>query len=235
MQSNNKRLGLLLTHMFVREDQSYKFDQLKYVINFFKRVDSNFFIVVSGHGKPLPDNLHSLVDDIYWEEDIDERQLGRGHAKFCIEGFEILKKNKIDNCIKTRYCDIFENISLATQEISKRKLMFTEQTCFKRKMLGDLLMAGNTDMLHQIWSASDWDYSKSGLYNLYDNMEIYAKENNLSLKKYLELNCTFHKPEDLLWYTIEHNWSQHECGLLRPLCEDHLWGKQANYEYYGGF
>ena len=235
MQANSDNLGLLLTHMFVRQGQTHKFDQLNYVIDYFKQKHDNFFIVVSGHGVALPNNLRSLIDGVYWEETIDERQLGRGHAKFCIEGFKMLKNNKLNNCIKTRYCDIVENVDLIMKEISNNRLMFTEQTCMKRKMLGDLLMAGNTDTLHQIWSKSEWDYSKSGLYNLYDNAQLYAKEKGLSLKEYLEQSCTFHKPEDLLWYTVEHNWSQQESKLARPLCEQHLWGKQANYGYYGGF
>lgn len=235
MTSRPHQTGLLLTHLFVRPGQEYKFQMLKHVIDFYKNIDNNFFIAISGHGQMLPEDIQSQVDGIYWEQQIDERQIGRGHAKFCIEGFKILKNNKIDNCIKARYCDVVQNISLITKAISENKLMFTEQTCLANRMLGDLLMSGNTEVLHDLWSMRDWDYSKSGLYNLYDNLESYARKINLSPKKYLECNCVFHKPEDLLWLTIEHIWSQSESALVEPLCDKHLWGRKLNYEYYGGF
>jgi len=105
----NKKIGLVLSHVYVREGERYKFDMINYVIGRMKRL-GNFFVVLSGHGPCLPtEQLSKQIDAIYWDGNVREEELGRGHPKFCIKGFEICKQNNIQKVVKLRAFDYLVN------------------------------------------------------------------------------------------------------------------------------
>ena len=188
-----------------------------------------------GHGIKPPEYISNEVDCLYWEDDIDKTQIGFGHPKFCIKGCEILIENQIEKCIKLRAVDTIGNISMFYDLLDNNDLVLTEQTCLQRKMIGDLLMFGSTSSLLELWSASAWDYSKSGLYNLFDNATILASQKNMRIEEFLKTFSIFVSPHDIKWYTYDNNWdSQNSCPrTMFDTC--HLWGASAGYQYYGGF
>ena len=102
-------------------------------------------------------------------------------------------------------------------------------------MIGDLLMFGDTKKTLELWSTQPWDYSKSGLYNLYDNLEKIAIEQNIDSKKYLEDKFTYVSPQDIKWYTYENNWDIKNKKKLKEFCDKNLWGAIPGYRYYGGY
>lgn len=228
------KIGLVLSHLHVRENEMFKFDMLEYVINFFKN-KSDFFIVLAGHGVRPPSSIIKIVDEIYWEDKIDNKEIGRGHPKFCIESFKILNNLGIERTIKLRYCDLILNISSLLSLLQENDLILSEQTCFIKRMIGDLFMAGSTKKLLEMWVENEWNYNKSGLYNLYDNMEDISRKNGLDIYSYLKQNCLFLNPQNIKWVTVEGNWDLNTKNLISKMSDDNLWGVKAGYPYYGGF
>ena len=146
------KIGLVLSHIHVRSDEMYKFDMLSLVIDTFRKFEKEFFIVVSGHGCEIPAHIANKIEQSYWEPTIDQNEIGRGHPKFCIEGYKILLQNDIQTSLKLRGCDVIGNENRLYQILSTQDLVVTEQTCFERRMIGDLLMLGNTRRMLELWT-----------------------------------------------------------------------------------
>ncbi len=228
------RIGLLLSHIHVRQNEMYKFDMLEQVINNFTSFDREFFVVVSGHGCEIPSSIKKNIQKIYWEETIDDNEIGRGHPKFCIEGYTILLQNDIHTSIKMRACDVINNEQLLYKLLKEQKLVLTEQTCFQKRMIGDLLMLGNTQRMLSLWTERPWDYNKSGLYNLFDNAERLANKQNKTIREYLRNEACYVHPNEIQWYTLENNWNNEKKCTNEEFSDKHLWGANR-YPYYGGF
>ena len=235
--TRNNKLGIIYSHIHVRENETEKFDMLRFSVDYLKSKQSDLFIVLCGHGIEPPDFIKSCIDKIYWQNDIDTNEIGRGHPKFCINGYRILLENNINKSLKLRFCDIVDNITLVRNLLDNdsNRLVVTEQTCLSRGMIGDLLIFGDTKTIFDIWRYNPWDYSKSGLYNLYDNLKDYSSNESKNIKEFLELNASFVTPENVGWYTLENKWNKFEKKLNSKLDYQDLWGKAPGYDYYGGF
>ena len=231
----SEKLGLILSHIHVKDNDIYKFDILNYTIEYFNNLYEDLFIVVSGHGHEMPYYIQNKLDGLYWEETIDENEIGRGHPKFCIEAYKILIKNGIEKSLKVRSSDIITNKQLFYKLIDSENLILSEQTCLQRRMIGDLLMFGNTKTMYELWSNISWDYSKSGLYNLFDSIENLANDMNQSVEKYLKSNCFFVNPKEIGWHSIENNWNVRNKTPMHKFSDANLWGMQFTNAYYGGF
>lgn len=229
------KIGLVFSHIHVREHERYKFDILEYCINFFKNSNHNFFYVVTGHGVEMPTSIKEKVDKFYWESSIDDNEIGRGHPKFCIRAYDLLVENNIEICIKLRASDIVLEIDKIISALSTRKILLSEQTSIERRMIGDLFMAGPTSAVRDLWTENTWDYSKSGLYNLFDNTSLIAKKDNLTIHDFFKKNCVFFSPYDINWVTLDNNW---DVFLKKPnneLDSSDIWGVKQGYQHYGGF
>ena len=83
--------------------------------------------------------------------------------------------------------------------------------------------------------ASPWDYSKSGLYNLFDNATLLANRSNVDVTEFFEQNCIFLSPHEINWVTLDNNWN---ISLKRPhrkVDSSDIWGIKQGYQHYGGF
>ena len=128
--------------------------------------------------------------------------------------------------IKIRGFDFIDNKNLLYNLLSNNDITITEQTCLNKKILGDLLMFGKTSSMLNLWSVLPWNYDISGLYNLFNNA--------LYLNKDINSLLNFISPQEIGWYSLEHNWDiNNKKPLNKPT--QHLWGEVNNYEYYGGF
>tara|TARA_Y100000592_G_scaffold96629_1_gene165459 strand:- start:1261 stop:1956 length:696 start_codon:yes stop_codon:yes gene_type:complete len=228
------KIGLLLSHIHVKQNEMYKFDMLEQVLSNFRDFDKEFFIVVSGHGYKIPSSIQKNIQQLYWEKTIDNNEIGRGHPKFCIEGYKILLQNDIHTSIKMRACDVIGNEQLLHKLLEEQKLILTEQTCFQKRMIGDLLMLGNTQRMFELWTEHPWDYNKSGLYNLFDNAERLANKQNKTIREYLRNEAYYVHPNEIQWYTLENNWNNEKKCTNEEFSDKHLWGANR-YPYYGGF
>ena len=198
-------IGLLLSHIFVRPNEEYKFQWVQSALKKYLNLEENFFIVLSGHGIEPPKYITDNCNEVFWTTDIKENELGRGHPYFCIKGFELCKLNNCEFTLKNRAYDYIEN-----KDIFKYDLIVSEQTDMKKNIIGDLFMYGKTDYLLDWWTKNPWDYSLNGLNNLYKN----ASEN-------FSNEAVFMNPEQAGWKTFEGN-------------SKDFWGKQMGYEWYGG-
>ncbi len=228
------KIGLLFSHLHVRENELYKFNMLKYSIEHFKSFDSDFYIVVSGHGINPPDFITEQIDNMYWESEIDTNEIGVGHPKFCIKGYELLLHQGISKCMKLRGSDLITKEDKLLSALKTSKVTLTEQTSFDRGMIGDLLMIGTTTMVHDLWTKNSWNYKKSGLYNLFDNARSLC-ENHFDLHEQLKNKYNFLSPHEIGWMTLENNWNDQELNIIEPFSQKHLWGHMQGYGYYGGF
>lgn len=61
------KIGLVFSHLHVRDNEMYKFDILNEVVDTFRNYKKDFFIVVSSHGCRVPNCILDKVDDMYWE------------------------------------------------------------------------------------------------------------------------------------------------------------------------
>jgi len=231
----SKETGLVLSHIHVREHERYKYDMLNYAIDNIR--DHVAYIVLSGHGVPPTEEIINKVQAVYWEDNIDAKEIGVGHPKFCIKAFQDLHENGMKKSIILRYCDLIGNIDIL-QDLLRRhgdKIIISEQTSIEVGMIGDLFMAGETKHILDLWITKPWDYSKSGLFNLFDAACLRAREKNINVGEYIGENMFYVHPKDVMWVTLEGAWSVDDCKPSQNLDESCLWGNRQGYQYYGGF
>lgn len=229
------KIGLILSHIHVREHERHKFDILEYCINFFESLNCNFFYVVAGHGIGVPTSIKERVHGLYWESTIDDNEIGRGHPRFSIKAYDLLVENNIEFCIKLRASDIILNADKVVAALGARKVLLSEQTSLERRMIGDLFMAGPTSLVRDLWTENSWDYSKSGLYNLFDNATLLAKRSGKDISQFFKESCLFLSPYDINWVTLDNNWNSVLREPWRDLDQSDIWGIKQGYQHYGGF
>jgi len=220
---NMNKIGLVFSHVFVRGEEKYKFDMIEYCAQKMREFD-DFFIVLSGHGDKPPENFADVFDEIYWEDAIKTNEIGRGHPYFCRKGFEICQQNGLSKTLKLRAFDYIKNKELfELLKNSESLATFSEQTSIEKEFLGDLFMFGETSFLVDLWSTLKWDYSKSGLINLYYSM--------LHMNPDFKENTSFVSPQDIGWHTAEGLWDI----THKKTKGEVLWGQLPGFGYYGGF
>jgi len=188
------KIGLILSHCFVRHNEKYKFKWIEKSIDLHRKVDKNFYIVLSGHGIHPPNNILDKIDYLYWKDIINESQIGMGHPQFVIEAYKICLKAKCETTLKNFALSWIEH-----SEILNHQTVFcSRNTNLSNMKLGDLIMYGNTNFFLNLWSCREWDYSlRTGLENLYYNM-IKTFNNTENFKK----NVTFLDSKKLGWKTF---------------------------------
>ena len=120
---NSKKIGLVLSHIFVRESENYKFDWVESALDEYKKLDIDFFTVLCGHGLRPPTKLSDKFDNIFWQENIMENQLGTGHPYFSLKGFELCKKASCKMTLKNRAYDY-----ITSKDFFNKRLVIREQT-----------------------------------------------------------------------------------------------------------
>ena len=197
--------GLVLSHFYVEEkDSEEKYLWIEKAIKKNLNLNKDFHIVLCGHGISPPEGIINLVNEIYWEDSILSDEIGRGHPKFCIEGFKKCLRAGCTFTLKNRAYDYIEN-----DKLLGHRTLVTEQSSRKDEIVGDLLMYGKTDYLLDWWSKTPWDYTTNGLTNLYRKTpENFYKE------------ALFINPKDIGWRTYEDN--------------NNYWGLDKGYSWYGG-
>ena len=187
------KIGLILSHIFVREREEHKWDWIQNSIDKHRQLYDNFYIVLSGHGIEVPEHIKDQLDSIYWEEQIREQDIGQGHPHFCIKGYEACLEANCQYTLKTRGFDWLEH-----DEVLKNNLVFcSTNTDFSKKQLGDLLIFGDTKDMLDLWSCVPWDYTLiDGLENLYKNMK------NKWGESWLQDNAKFLSSQQMGWMTM---------------------------------
>lgn len=233
LDTKNKDFCVVFSHFFVEKGQEYKFDIFEYVVDYYNNLDA--YIIFSAHGEvDIPNNLSNKIDAIYWEKNIDRSEIGRGHPRFCIKAFDMARKKCFKNVLKMRAEDVLlnsEQYSFLLRCLNNKKMIISEQTNLSNEKVGDLFMFGQTEYIYSLWTANQWNYSRDGLYNLYNNFS------NLSASSvpiaYIKEKCLYLAPEDISWVTVTDAWDSKNKSVND--LESCHWGKKKGYAYYGGF
>ena len=222
-----------MSHFYIEKGQEYKFDILEYVIEYYNKL--NAYIIFSAHGEvSIPERLSSKIDAIYWENKIDRAEIGRGHPRFCIQGFFIAKKMGFKNVLKNRAEDLLLNENQYSDLLlllSDKEMVVSEQTDLPAEKVGDLFMFGKTEYIYNLWTINKWDYSYDGLYNLYNNFSILS--NSIPTCSYIKEKCSYVTPQDIKWVTVADAWDANQ-KIVKNLNAS-FWGKKKGFIYYGGF
>jgi len=229
---------LILTHVFVNENEAYKFDIIKYVLNFYRNNNENLYIIVGGHGLSLPDDIRKLCDFVEWYPNVIVSEIGKGHpilVNNCLKhakqkGFKVVTKNRLDCIIDIK--DFHKHFEQILNEENK-KCLITQQTSFDNYMIGDLLMHGDIDFLINLWDNKQWNYATDGLRNLSFN---FCRYHNIALdinwRKPLRETFSFRDRETLRWFDIASNW-QEVCKREQPFDSNKfIWGYAQGYFQY---
>ena len=199
--------GLVLSHFFVEEENfKDKYLWIEKAILENLKLQERFHIVLCGHGIYPPPKIVGLVQEVYWNDSVQTEEIGRGHPKFCIEGFKRCINAGCEFTLKNRAYDYIENDTL----LKKNDLIVTEQSSRDDCIIGDLLMYGETSYLLDWWTKNPWDYSVNGRTNLYRN----APEN-------FYRKAVFVEPTNIGWKTYENDFNDY-------------WGKDKGHIWYGG-
>lgn len=231
--TKNKDFCVVFSHFFVEKGQEYKFDIFEYVVDYYNNLDA--YIIFSAHGEvDIPAGLSDKIDAIYWEKNIDRSEIGCGHPKFCIEAFDMARKKGFENVLKMRAEDMLLNndqFSFLLSSLNSKKMIISEQTNLTNKKVGDLFMFGQTEYIYRLWTANKWNYSRDGLYNLYNNFSNIS-ENSIP-NAYIKEKCLYLTPQDISWVTVTDAWNLKSKNV--NVLESCYWGKKKGFVYYGGF
>ena len=191
----NGKIGLVLSHVFVREGEDFKWKWIEHSIDKHRELYNNFYIILSGHGELPPQHIQDKVDVCYWEKRIREQDIGQGHPHFCLMGYQACSAAGCEYTLKNRAFDWLEHDELML--INCELVFCSNNTDFSRNWLGDLLIFGNTEEMLDLWSCLPWDYNLTdGLENLYRNMN--HKWDELWLKN----NAVFLSSREMGWMTM---------------------------------
>ena len=143
------KIGLILSHLFVREGEEYKFDMVDYVIKHHRNMNQDWCIVLAGHGPSTPPTaIREQVDHLIWNPIFQENEVGTGHPKLCVESLQYLNESGIHSTLKLRALDYIkdEQVLPSLHSLGKKALV-SEQTSLSLNKIGDLFIFGDTQFL----------------------------------------------------------------------------------------
>ena len=100
----------------------------------------------------------------------------------------------IEKTLKMRAYDYLDTNIIDTN-YDNNKILISEQYSKKLQYIGDLFLFGDTKKIHNLWTSLNWDYSKNGLNNLYNNCKHLANNNNTEINEFINSNFEYIEPE----------------------------------------
>ena len=215
--------GILLTHLFVEQNEDYKLDIMDLCVEHFRKHNPDDYIVITGHGLRPRSSTIDMCDNIYWEPDIIREEINVGHPKLVNIGFDILHNTGISKICKaridaihpipniTKFCD-----DIITKENTK-KLITTTNNCDYH--MGDLFTYGDANFLKDCWRYDTWYPTNTGLRSLGKNFvravggtipEQWDQNAKLLDDKtwhdLLVEHTSYRNPETLKWIDFRRHW-----------------------------
>tara|TARA_R100000908_G_C3749246_1_gene144064 strand:+ start:555 stop:1322 length:768 start_codon:yes stop_codon:yes gene_type:complete len=183
---------IILSHVFIREDEEYKQDIIKKTVDTFKQLNPDAYIILTGHGVQPIDSIRENVNFIHWEDLIKESEIDCGHPYFVSIAYEHAITKGFTHAFKSRadcpsiipnICDSMHSILIEEDT----KMVVTEMTSLKKLFIGDLFIYGDLNPLLCSWSR--WDNNHSGLQNFANN---WMEDHNLERNDLTDLNPPDH-------------------------------------------
>uniref|UniRef100_A0A6C0EFQ1 Glycosyltransferase n=1 Tax=viral metagenome TaxID=1070528 RepID=A0A6C0EFQ1_9ZZZZ len=203
---------LLITHQFIKKDESWKYKVFDFCMNYYKKQNPNAYIILTGHGiKPLKTTL-DCCDWFYWSDEIIENDINRGHPKLVTIGLEHAKKKGFTYICKTRLDSIIMIPNIVDychrKLIESKKIMINTHYYKNNYLLMDLFMYSKTDDMLKMFNPNKWvvNWDKSGMgpvaNNLFEdilNKKLLFPFNLEFWEKHLNDNILFLSPEHVKW------------------------------------
>lgn len=227
---------ILLSHLFIRDNEEAKLDQVDFTIQHYRQHNPNAYIIVTGHG--LRPNSLDDCDYAFWPQQIIESEINVGHPYLvnigldhAIEsGFKYLYKCRTDGVI------LRDNIiDFCIDRIKDKPILLTQQTNFVPAHAGDLFMYGDTAFLKKCWNIKSWYPTTTGLTSFASNILNVCgytdwKECLLSCSEFVDIF-------NIRWIDFRANWHvlQHYKAdmLLNKLTfEKYLWGSTEKWHCF---
>lgn len=224
---------ILLSHVFIRENELYKLKILELTTNHFRKNNPNAYIILAGHG--LRPDLKN-IDHLIWNDVINEKEIDRGHPSLVNLGIDHALKKKFNHILKTRADGvhlIHDLLQMAHNRLENKKLLITQQTKRNSAEMGDLFLYGDIDVMKKCWNLTNWYPTKTGLTSLGRNFLSYCNEKDWN--KAIHDHCSFVDIYNLKWIDFRANWdmlnSQTSNILNNYLVDFHhyLWGYKENW------
>tara|TARA_R100001443_G_scaffold12706_1_gene22401 strand:- start:1454 stop:2236 length:783 start_codon:yes stop_codon:yes gene_type:complete len=200
---------ILLSHTHVYPHELYKHDILDFSLKHYRKHHPNAYLILTGHGVRPSDKILENVDHVYWEDEVDASEIGKGHPRLVDigvdhsmeKGFSFLLKNRADSIIVVS--DIFEKCIQALQQ-ERRELLVSYGTCAGKNWLGDLFTFCNPKVLNSSWDSKSWNYNTNGLENFGTGFYKYIspEDTGKSWIKFLREHVVYRSPDSLGWVDL---------------------------------
>ena len=238
--------AILLTHLFVKENESYKLDIVNLCVEYFRKYNSDDYIVITGHGLKPRSSTIDMCDNIHWCSDIIYKEINVGHPKLVNIGFDIIRNEGISKICKarldsvhlipniTKFCD-----DIITKENTKKLITTTNNHNY---LMGDLFTYGDVDFLKQCWKYDTWYPTKTGLKSLGENFvraiggtvpKKWDRDNKLYKDKtwhdLLTEYTSYRNPETLKWIDFRKHW---KTITSIPNYKDRILNNDLDYNSY---
>ena len=223
---------IILTHTYIRENESYKIAPIEFAVKHFRKNNPNDYIMLVGHGlRPTVD-----CDYMYWEDTINEKDINVGHPRLCNIAYSQAESKNFSHILKSRADSIhlIENIcDYAKDLLNNKKMLVTQQTTIDRQQIGDLFLYGNLDFIKKCWNIETWYPTNTGIKSLAKNFLTIVDEpdwhsacvNNLSFADIYKLK----------WICLQKNWtevSNNQDDVYNNKLSDwhkYLWGSKQKW------
>ena len=218
------RNALIVTHQFLdesdlAENNSWKLKVFKYTLNKYRDLNPKEYIILVGHGKPIPNSIRELADWCYWHDGLIPNEINWGHPvcvniaiQHCEEkGISFITKTRLDtiNIIKDINSFCFSKIG---NESDKFIITWFDHNYYS---IMDLFFSGALESLKNLYEYSSWerfwpDFTQQGgtfplAYNFYKNILKIKIPNKFNQRKWLqdiESKIIIMSPSELKWVDL---------------------------------
>ena len=235
--------AILITHQFLEHSDitkigSWKLKVFEYVLNKYRILNPNKYIILVGHGKPIPKSISKLADWCYWHDGLITNDINWGHP-ICVNiGIQHCEEKGISFVTKTRLdsINLIEDINsfcMGKIKSSKNKFIITWFD-HRSYSIMDLFFFGKVETLKKLYEYSSWeqfwpDFNQQGgtyplAYNFYKNIlkkEMPNKFDSNQWLKDLEKEVIIMKSSQLKWLDLrQFNFLVKEEGIDLVIEED---------------
>ena len=211
--------AILLSHVFVREDERYKLETIDFCVKHFRKNNPNTKIVISGHGARPYTHTLSMCDDYFWADNIVESDIGVGHPNIVNKGLSILSDSGVSYVMKCRLDSIIarENVveychSIISKE--EKRVLITTSNKFDYYM-GDLFVYGPTNFIKKCWKEETWFPTTTGLLSMGKNFALCIDSSfpieNFNFQKWdnlLQQEASYRSPESIRWVDLRKHFNK---------------------------
>ena len=158
---NNMNNALLLTHVALENHNKYNIALIDFSLRHYRKYNPNTYIILTGHGNSIPENILKLADWYYWNDGIIENELGKGHPYLSTIGLKKAKEMGFKYVCKTRADSI--NMMPDIVEFCHQKLLNSKKDLLNigydkdRYYMMDLFIYSNVDILISLFNKDNWN------------------------------------------------------------------------------